>query len=484
MAKAKKGNRKRKQKRKAARKKVKKRRGPKFLKEGAKPPKKAGMLTRMQLRSNEDAAPDTMKAYRAGFNACWKWAPKRCTEFKLKKPNGFDSTNQHGGRLWATRRECKVTGKHAALILESCFLAGMGKFQLQQVKKNWSYAYFLKTGNKGENFKEVTKMWKSMTKFPKAKRPLLPDRVPTPKQLKTCLTTPWNDTNGMPLVDWSVGLLGFWDWAVCGWRHNADIEKKLKKSTQHVIEDDGGHFWTQMASRSKLPGKKRGTRPWKVHRLCFCPGGKHVHPPDVFNSHLDDVGNLKDGPPTWHTTCPVAAWQVIDCLQAGAGISKKERKLYKKWTPKTKYTDAGVKTVNIPDVIERANEFMVAQGANVEEHFPTNSGRKSLAAWLGELQIPYEESHEIHGDTFKVWKKNYQHNCLNPGKFGERRTQSPMPELALKAFRKLRSWCGVAKMKHKLERSERLNYAMLKMQGMDDASLQKILDGVEGWENV
>ena len=72
MVKAKKGNRNRKQKRKAARKKVKKKRGPKFLKEGAKPPKKAGMLTRMQLRTNEDAAPDTTKAYRAGFNACWK----------------------------------------------------------------------------------------------------------------------------------------------------------------------------------------------------------------------------------------------------------------------------------------------------------------------------------------------------------------------------------------------------------------------------
>ena len=281
-----------------------------------------------------------------------------------------------------------------------------------------------------------------------------------------------------------VGLVCFWDWAVAGARHRIELESKLKKSQSHGIDLDAGCCYTDLiAGRPKLCGKKRGTRPWRLHRLCLCPDGKHQSPPQLFCCHFDDNGNLKKKP-TWTTTCPVAAWQVIESCQLGEGIPKDECKLYKKWLPSTQYTKAGVTKTNIPSVVERANQFLDAQGAADGNVYRSNAGRKALAGWLGALEINYRHGFEIHADTCKCWKKNYQPNVTNLERFGDRRTQSTDMDEVLEAYRKLRHWLGVARYKHKLEPKDRLLWMSLKKSGMSKAEIEAVLAGDDGWEDL
>ena len=464
--------------------KRKKRRGPKTLKSQAKMPARASKSTRIQFRTNEGKAKDTMHAYRAGFNACWKYAPKLMRRYNIPENGDFDPTNQHKGRLWAYKRECKITGNQASLILEECHRRGCSEAQLRQIMKTFSYAYFLRTNKSESNFSDVKEMWDSFYSFKAPTRPLLPEKCPTPEQIKLCLMTPWSKTCGMFFYDWLVGLICFWDWAVAGSRHVIELETKLKKSVSHGVDHKHGCCFTDLvAGRPKLCGKKRGTRPWRLHRLCLCPGGKHQNPPELFCTHFDDNGNLKKKP-NWHVTCPVAAWQVIESTQRGEGIPKDECKLYKKWLPSTKYTAAGVSKTNIPSVVDRANKWMEAQGAAEGVVFRSSAGRKALGGWLAALGINYRHGFEIHADCFKTWKKSYQPSVTNIERFGDRRTQSTDMDDTLAAYRRLRHWLGVARFQHKLEPKDRLLWMSLKKSGMSKAEIEAVLAGDDGWEDL
>ena len=86
--------------------------------------------------------------------------------------------------------------------------------------------------------------------------------------------------------------------------------------------------------------------------------------------------------------------------------------------------------------------WLDAQGANPDGvRFCSNSGRKTLGKWCDEFNVPYEESLEIHGDHWDTWKKNYQPRLRREPELN-RRTQSPDPDVCLKALNRFARGIG------------------------------------------
>ena len=145
---------------------------------------------------------------------------------------------------------------------------------------------------------------------------------------------------------------------------------------------------------------------------------------------------------------------------------------------------AGIKKTNVADIVGRANDWMKCQGANVGDPYCSSAGRKALAAWLSELDLPYKVGFEIHSDCYSTWKNSYQPDCLNPTRFGERRTQSHKMEDVLAAYKKLRHHIGIARNKLKMEPKDRLVFKNLQKMGMSKEDIRAVLDGDDGWEDL
>ena len=75
-----------------------------------------------------------MKAYRAGYNTMWRYARAYMKRKGFKEPGEFRKDNQHGGRLWACRKECQMTNTAAGEIIERVYESEkVSKRQLAQV---------------------------------------------------------------------------------------------------------------------------------------------------------------------------------------------------------------------------------------------------------------------------------------------------------------------------------------------------------------
>ena len=84
-----------------------------------------------------------MKAYRAGYNKMWDGAGPYMRRKEFKRPGEFRKDNQHGGQLWATRKECQMTDRTAGEIIEKVYLSGKATApQLKQVRHSLSYSYY------------------------------------------------------------------------------------------------------------------------------------------------------------------------------------------------------------------------------------------------------------------------------------------------------------------------------------------------------
>ena len=436
--------------------------GPKSFQEKAVIPRNAGRKMRGVLRFNEFASAHAMQSYRTGYATMWKHAAEYMTKKKLPRPGKFKKNNHHAGKLWALPAECKLTETQAARILEICFDAGLSEAALRQVKKSLSYAHFLRTGIVSRNWKEVKNTWATfLGNFGEVVQPTMPEHVPTPEQLKHAFMRPWSEETGMPLTVWSVGLVAAWDWAVAGLRSKTDMDK-VKTSTDHDVNGVQGYCSTGFVDgRSKLCGRKRGSRAWRVWRVCLCDQGKHRNvPEDVL---IDKAGNPEEEV-TWTTYCPVA------CVQLTLILKKSKPRVYPKWLKSGSY-----RSHNVKDPVELANQWFGVQQTDRAEPFSTNSGRKSLARWLSRTKTIYEQGFQIHGDLFAVWSESYQPDCENPTGF-DRRTQSNSPDHCLEAYKKLRKLFGVKVPSQKpLNRQEKL--MLLVAQGLGKgAEAQKLID--------
>ena len=403
-------------------------RGPKSFLETAKKLKGAGLVQRREFRQNQNVSNWTRKAWRAGFNTAWKYAAQYMKRRGIKRPGQFRPDNQHGGKLWSSRKECTMTDKAAGEILERVYESGkVSSRQLMQVRHSLSYAYYLKTGIGGDNWPEVKAQWRSykIAGLPETIRTVTPTKIPMPENLKEAFTTQWTPDCGLTLTEFMVGVLACWDTHVFGLRPNVDV-KKVKDSRDHHINGNDGYGKTAMVNgRSKLHLNKAGTRPWWVYRSCTCKG-KHKTPTSRQMRVKDGNPRIK---PTWNTACPVAAMQFLQHHQ-GADFRP---------YPRTNKNGAYCNQ-NIGDVPSFANEWLSVQGQAADDGslFDRHSGRKSLARWLGHLQVPYHESLPIHGDLECVWRGAYQ-DGLHRSHYRVRE-QPTDSDVATKGLRRFTRW--------------------------------------------
>jgi len=398
--------------------------GPKGYKDRATRQRGAGLVTRRETRKWENAPASTLRSVRAGWRLAWKHAGRY---MKYKNiPRHFREGNIHGGQLWANRNECKMTNKMAGEVLERVYLSGkVSLAQLKQVRHWLSYSYYLMTGNSEGNWPEVGLQWDSfkLANLPTIRKSLVAVKIPVPANLKTAYTKPWTPAHPMSLVDFETAALGAHDYFIFGLRPRVDLDK-VKKSTEHLINNNERYGLTVMnGGRSKLQGNKRGTRPWKVHRVCFCRRGAHTSPPKVIRLNQDGNPTRQ---PSWNTVCPLAIMEFMQNLQGTT-----------KWKPYAKWNGSGtVSRQNHGDVPELANRWLQTQ--THQGPFDPNSGRKTLSRWLEELKIPYEVGFEIHGDLQTVWRYSYQPG-LAKSQFQDRE-QSRDIDKATKALRLFAKW--------------------------------------------
>ena len=397
----------------------------------AKQPRGAGLITRREFRQAKNLSDATLRAYRAGFNTMWKHAGRYMARKGIPRPGEFCKTNIHGGQLWGSRKECKLTEKMAGEIIERVYeCKKVGLDQLKQVRHSLSYAFYLTTGKGGENYDEVNAQWRSfaLKELPPVRRRVMPVRIPVPLNLKMAFKSPWYPGHALSLAKFVPAVLCSHDTHVTGLRPNVDVAK-VKNSTIHVINTNELYGYTEMVGgRSKLHGPNRGTRPWRVYRVCFCEK-EHFGPPD--HTWLDKQGNPVDqrGNPVavmWNTVCPLA------CMEFMRNQQGSDWKPYAKYAPST-----GLFKQNVGNVPVFANSWLVSQGVTGGP-FDRNCGRKCLSRWLQLLLIEYHEHMHIHGDLEEVWRDHYQTKLRKSG-YRERK-QAVDIDLATAALRKLANW--------------------------------------------
>ena len=113
-------------------------------------------------------------------------------------------------------------------------------------------------------------------------------------------------------------------------------------------------------------------------------------------------------------------------------------------------------------MVDLAIDWLEMQGACTEANrYDSNAGRKSLGKWTRHLDIPYQQSFQLHGDLWEVWHDSYE-EAVPKSKY-EVRKQSTEPDIACVALRKFANWLGRGvKVKPKLTREMRISYALLK----------------------
>ena len=438
--------------------------GPDSYKAKAKRQRGAGLVSRREARYAENLTEATLKAYRGGFNIAWRDAGEYMARKGIPRAGQFRKDNIHGGKLFASRKECKITDKMAGQIIERVYLAKrVGVSQLKQVRHMLSYAHYLTTGVAADNYPEVKAQWKSfkLSTLPGVKRPLKPTRIPTPKNLKAAWTKQWTPNCGMSLTNFTVAGLASYDTHIFGLRPNVDM-KKVKDSRLHEINLEERYGYTEMVDgRSKLHGNKRGTRPWVVNRVCFC-GGQHIPVPE--DLLLSKAGNPQ-GQPAWNTVCPLAIMEFLKIIQG-----KETWKPYTKWFPKQLAYGQ-----NHGDVATLANKWLEVQEVPGGP-FSRNCGRKSLSRWCDHLKVGYEQSVHIHGDLECCWRSSYQRKLTKSGY--RNREQSEDPEEVTKALRRFARWLHAAvdrPPKVPLTRTEKMLARVLQNQN-DADELQRIID--------
>ena len=436
------------------------------------------MDKRLEYMKNELRSSSAMKLYKQGFRYMWKCDGPHLTRIGLEKEGGprYSKTNQMGGVMFAMPGEVSITEKQAKAIMLKCFMKKVRGEKLltfsmlKTVRKTLSFAYQLQGGEPGGNFKSVASVWSIVREEKTAPKKLAlakPTCIPTPADLKLVLTRGWNPVRCGPLLKWSVGLLGFWDWGVLGSRATEDMDK-IKKGREHVVNHTDGWAWSEFfEGRAKLPMAKRGTREWKAWRVCLCPGGVHVPVPEDVQYDPSLLEN-----PTWCVECPVNAEDLVLRCQYNAPCG--ELKIYRK-VSKNKKKLTYFTGNSEGDIVAVAMDWMRVQGVN--KHFDRNAGRSSLAAWCRHLHVPYSQSFEYHGDLPDTWAEHYERNMVYEREF-TRRTQSTHPPVALAGLRKFACFLkrGPAAPKPKLTKGERMMVAMLEGMGMKEKARRLAYD--------
>ena len=437
-------------------------------------PKGAGMMKQVAFKKNAMKSPVTMQGYRNGFRKWWQGCPRYLQSIKMKRVGEYDKQNQHAGEMFALPGEFKLTSRQAGQVLYKCYQSG--KFtisQMKQIKKVLAYAWSLDGGEPGKNYPHIPGIWEIVMEkecHPQKKH-ILPTKIPLPEDLRKAFTKAWPGPEcGMSLVDWSRGLLIAWDWCVLGARAKEDL-KRIKNGEEHAHNRREGWGYTELkGGRAKLAGRKKGTRAWRAWRICMCLNEHRALPEDIEYS-LDKHGNPQDcmhNHRDWCTECPLNCMELILRGQ----YKHEDKRIYRKWNAKG---SGSYGKGSQGELIKFMFEWFKIQGLN--PNWDSNAGRKSLGRWLEMLNVPHDESIEIHGDLLDVWSKHYQAGLPKRGD-SKTREQSKNPEDATRALRKFATFCGRGQPAPvRLDMTQRLLKGIMDGQGRGEEA-KRIIFGV------
>jgi len=377
-----------------------------------------------------------MRTIRYGFRLMHRYVPQLMKRYGIKPADHYMANNHHAGVMWGFKKECKgMTNNRAETIIWKLHQTGkMTKPMIESVSKMLAYTFEILGGRPQENFPSVRGAIKAMEwdQGDREVKSTLPERVPTPEQVKQAFTTPWNGK--WSLVKHCTAVVATFDTVCCGARSRLDVQKV--KDSKHYQADYNDRLFCRHKfdhGRSKLTGDKVG-RDWWMWRCCTCPGGKHTRPTPDLQYEIGKDGNPVGGERTqsWWTNCPLACCEFLEKLQ--------EKNNTGRFRPYARWLKSGqLKKQNHGDVIDLVLDWLVSQGV-CATRFSTNCGRYAMARLMSQVDAPYDESFEVHGDLYKTYRDHYQHD-VPPSSFSNR-NQSQNPDIALKALRRIAAYFG------------------------------------------
>lgn len=400
---------------------------------------------------------ECMKQLRYGFKLMWDCAPEEMRRYNVGKVDSFHYQNGHFGVCWGWPKECRLTDSQAegiyfAIWKKRCLTL----HQMIVVRKALAYAYELTGGEPSGNYLGVKKVWKVVRRMSHelaaAKGRVIPQRIPTVRNLRESFGKDWNPDSTLSLIGYSSGLVCAHDSFLVGLRSTEDVDR-VKKSTHHTWDWKNGWQSTSfLGGRAKLCGAKKGTRPWALWTVCHCKGKRHRGPPVDFCLQIGKDGNPREADKVdWTTSCPLA------CLQLLWQMQETPRR-YGKWLKSGKFGKS-----NIRDPVNCAVDWFVSQGVCTNDtRFDHNAGRKCVARYTRRLSLEYPPIFQMVGDLQEVWRKNYDSEL--PQSDYKVRQQSTNPKVAtyaLRLFVKAILKRGRS-LKPVLNQTDRLNYALLK----------------------
>ena len=341
--------------------------------------------------------------------------------------------------MWGSMQEWRKHRLTQDQVMEVVFAVynSASKSVCKQVRKTCSYFYHLETGIPGKNWPELPGVVGSVKVQPRAKKnSVKPDHVPAAEDMVKAFTTEWSPNPNFSLMEFMIACLCTWDSHILGSRPNCDL-KKIKDSTEHWFDVKNRCWSTSFVDgRSKLALQKAGTRPWRAWRICLCPDGKHVEPPEDFEHSFDVNGNTHLDISGFCTTCPLFIGQVLKRSQPEGQF-----RCYRQYINSQSRKDHGRSPwseENYDEIQVEAIKWLAHQGVTPVSR---NSGRKTVAKISDKTKAPYHELVPIVGDGEGVWRKNYQPGLLPSGGY-KIRTQSTNPDLATAFLKRFRTLCG------------------------------------------
>lgn len=368
-----------------------------------------------------------MSKYRKGYVKIFKVPKARKRMLSLGfLPPGKYPYSQQGDVMFCRPSQIpdEFDDEQAGWIARECYQCkrpALTKSNMECVRACLSFAFQLQTGKQNTpkfkaNYKSVKDQFECQTEdgyAPKKQHCKVVHSV-EPEGIKKAWQKEWTPACSLPYPVWNVGGLINFDWEVNGCRGGKKGGlMRIQTSREHEFIPSVGIMSTQMVGgRPKIPGINK-IRAWKNYRVCLCPEGKHVPPPDDWCANLGAGHNPEN--PTWCTICPLNMFQ---CIQDLLPDNDKGRS-YPRWLPaQRRYGD---KDIGHQSLIPLARKWLDEQGANPDQLvFCKNSGRKALGKLAAHLGWKYSVSFPQHGDLWSTWHKYYQKNLRREEVFVDR----------------------------------------------------------------
>ena len=140
----------------------------------------------------------------------WKHAPRVMRRYKCGEIGSFDTDNIHNGVCWGWPKECSLTNLQARTIFFTIYQKKvLTLHQLIVVRKSLSYSWELTGHLPGGNYPGVKEVWKIVMPEKTAEQlhHVLPQRIPTVRELVRAFTKGWTPASPMSLVVFCQGLI-------------------------------------------------------------------------------------------------------------------------------------------------------------------------------------------------------------------------------------------------------------------------------------